>query len=42
MDFSKAFDKVRHHLPLDKLSTNVEPSQCPWLGSYFSGGIQRV
>jgi hypothetical protein len=36
-DFSKAFDKVRHRLLLDKMSTGVEPSRCQWLGSYFSG-----
>jgi hypothetical protein len=39
-DFSKAFDKVRHRLLLDKMSTHVEPSRCQWLGSYFSGRIQ--
>jgi hypothetical protein len=41
-DFSKAFDKVRHRVFLDKISTSVEPSRCQWLGSYFSGIIQRV
>jgi hypothetical protein len=41
-DISKAFDKVRHHLLLDKMSTDVEPSLCQWLGSYVSGRIQRV
>jgi hypothetical protein len=41
-DFSKAFDKVWHRLHLDKMSTDVEPSRCQWLGSYFSGRIQRV
>jgi retron-type reverse transcriptase len=41
-DFSKAFDKVRHRLLLDKISTDIEPSRCLWLGSYFSGRIQRV
>jgi hypothetical protein len=38
-DFSKAFDKVCHRLLLDKMSTDVEPSRCQWLGSYFSSGI---
>jgi hypothetical protein len=38
----KAFDKVRHRLLLGKMSTDVEPSHCQWLGSYFSGRIQRV
>jgi hypothetical protein len=42
MDFSKACDKVRHRLLLHKISTDVEPSRCQWLGSYFSGIIQRV
>jgi hypothetical protein len=37
-DFSKAFDKVR----LDKMSTNVEPFCCQWLGSYFSDITQPV
>jgi hypothetical protein len=37
MDFSKAFDKMRHRLLLDKMSTDVETSRCQWLGSYFSG-----
>jgi hypothetical protein len=27
-DFSKTFDKVRHRLLLDKMSTDVEPSRC--------------
>jgi hypothetical protein len=33
---------VCHRLFLDKMSTDVEPSRCQWLGSYFSGRIQRV
>jgi hypothetical protein len=41
-DFSKAFDKMCHLLLLDKMSTDVEPSRCQWLGSYLSGRIQRV
>jgi hypothetical protein len=41
-DSSKAFDKLRHRLLLDKMSTDVEPSRCQWLGSYFSGRIQRA
>jgi hypothetical protein len=41
-DFSKAFVKVRHRLFLNKMSTNIEPSRCQWLDSYFSGKIQRV
>jgi hypothetical protein len=40
--FPKAFDKVCHRLLLDKMSTDVEPSRCQWLSSYFSGRIQRV
>jgi hypothetical protein len=34
-----AFDKVRHHLLLDKMLTVVEPSRCQWSGAYFSGRI---
>jgi Reverse transcriptase (RNA-dependent DNA polymerase) len=41
-DFSKAFDKVRHCLLLEKMSIGLEPAKCLWLGSYFSGRIQRV
>jgi hypothetical protein len=41
-DFSKASDKVHHRLLLDKMSVDVEPPHCQWLGSYFSGRIQRV
>jgi hypothetical protein len=41
-DFSKAFHKVRSRLLLDKMLTDVEPSRCQWLGSYFYGRIQRV
>jgi hypothetical protein len=37
MEFSISFD-----LFLDKMLTDVEPSRCQWLGSYFSGRIQRV
>jgi hypothetical protein len=32
-DFSKAFDKVRHRLLLDKMSTDFEPTRCQWLDS---------
>jgi hypothetical protein len=41
-DFSKSFDKVRHCLLLDKISSNFEPGRCQWLRSYFSGRIQRI
>jgi hypothetical protein len=41
-DCSKVFNKVRHRLLLDKMSTDVEPSRCQWLASNFSGRIQRV
>jgi hypothetical protein len=40
-NFSKTFDKVRHRLLLDKMSTGVEPSRSQWFCSYFSGRIQR-
>jgi hypothetical protein len=36
-DFPKTFDKVRYLLLWDKMSTDVVPSRCQWLGSYFSG-----
>jgi hypothetical protein len=36
-DFSKAFDRVRHLLLLDKMSVGIEPARCMWLGSYLSG-----
>jgi hypothetical protein len=42
MDFFKAFDIVRHRLLLDKMSTEVKPSRCQWLISYFSGRRRRV
>jgi hypothetical protein len=42
MGFSKTFDKVRHRLFLDEMSTDVEPFRCQWLGSNFSGIIQQV
>jgi hypothetical protein len=41
-DFSKAFDKVRHCLLLDKMSANILSARCLWLGSYFSGSTVCV
>jgi hypothetical protein len=41
-DFLKAFDRVRHCLLLDKMSSDFEPARCQWLCSYFSGRIQRI
>jgi hypothetical protein len=41
-NFSNAFDRVRHSLLLDKMSSDVEPSRRQWLRSYFSGRIQRI
>jgi hypothetical protein len=41
-DFTKTFDKVRHRLLLQKMSTDVEPSSFQLLSSYFSGRIQCV
>jgi hypothetical protein len=35
----KAFDRVRHCLLLDRMSSDIEPGRCQWLGSYFSGRI---
>jgi hypothetical protein len=40
-DFSKAFDRVRHCLLLDKMSGDIEPARCQWLPSYFYSRIQR-
>jgi hypothetical protein len=37
MDFSKAFDRVRHCLLLDKMFNDIEPAHSQWLRSYFSG-----
>jgi hypothetical protein len=36
-DFSKAFNRVRHCLLLEKMSSDVGPAYCQWLRSYFSG-----
>jgi hypothetical protein len=33
--FSKAFDKVRHRLLLEKMSADVEPDHCQWLDLFF-------
>jgi hypothetical protein len=41
-DFSIAFDRVRHCLLLDKMSSDVEPARCQWLRSYFSDRSQRI
>jgi hypothetical protein len=41
-DFFNAFVKVSHRLLLYKMSTDVEPSRCQWLGSYFFEWIQGV
>jgi hypothetical protein len=41
-DFSKAFDRVRHHLLLNEMSVGIKPARCMWLGSYPSGGIQKI
>jgi hypothetical protein len=34
-DFSKAFDRVRHCLLLDKMPGDIEPVRCQWLRSYL-------
>jgi hypothetical protein len=39
---SKAFDKVRHRLLLEKMSADVEPDHCQWLDLSFCGKIQRM
>jgi hypothetical protein len=41
-DFSKAFDRVRQCLLLNKMSANIEPARCLWLRSDFSGRTQRI
>jgi hypothetical protein len=40
--FFKVFHNVRHRLLLDKMSSDVEPSGCLWLGFYFSRRNQRI
>jgi hypothetical protein len=42
VDFSKAFDKVRHCLLLATMSSDVEPARCQRLRSYFFGTVQRI
>ena len=43
LDFSKAFDKVPHHLIIGKLlSANVPPCLIKWIVSFLSNGKQRV
>jgi hypothetical protein len=43
MDFSKAFDRVRHQLfMLNEMSGGIEPARCMWLGSYKSGRIEKI
>jgi hypothetical protein len=41
-DFSEAFDKVHQPMLLYKMSSDVEPSYCQWLGFYFFGEVQRI
>jgi hypothetical protein len=36
------FSKASKDKSKDKMSTDVEPSRCQWLGSYFSSRIQQV
>jgi hypothetical protein len=38
----RSIECIRVRLLLEKMSTDVEPSRCQCLGSYFSGRIQRV
>jgi hypothetical protein len=41
-DFSKAFNRVRHCLLLDKMSSDIEPAaRCQWLRSHFFGPAQK-
>jgi hypothetical protein len=41
-DFSKAYDRVRHQLLLEKMSGVIESARCLWLRSYLTGRIQRI
>jgi hypothetical protein len=41
-DFSKAFDRVRHQLLLEKISVGIEQARCLLLRSYLTGTIQRI
>jgi hypothetical protein len=41
-DFSKAFDRVHHHVLLEEMSVGIEPARCLWLRSYLTGRIQRI
>jgi hypothetical protein len=40
--YTKAFDRVRHCLLLNKMSTNIKPARCLWLRSYFFGRIHHI
>jgi hypothetical protein len=40
--FSKAFDRVRHHLLLNVMLVGIEPARCMWLASYLSVRIQKI
>ena len=43
LDFSKAFDKVNHHLLVKKLaSAGVDPLVCRWIESFLSDRTQKV
>jgi hypothetical protein len=41
-DFSKAFDRVRLQLLLNKMSVGIESTRCMWLGSSLSERIQKI
>jgi hypothetical protein len=42
MDFSKAFDRVRHQLLLEEMSLGIKHARGLWLRSYLPGRIQRI
>jgi hypothetical protein len=41
-DFSKAFDRVNHRLLLGTLTWKFRRPMIFWMGSYLTGGTQRV
>jgi hypothetical protein len=41
-DFSKAFDRVRQQLLLNKMSVGIETARCMWLESYLSGRNHKI
>jgi hypothetical protein len=42
IDFSKAFDRVRHQLLLEEMSVGIEAARCLWIMSYLTGTIKKI